>query len=215
MHDDLEKSLLRAESLRERVERGMKALPGQHLHQMILGPRKSGKSTQAYEYIEALKDKGFIADTQPVLVNCGQRPGAQTILDAIAKLAPGKAVLVDDPDRLHGMPQWALIEQLIVQAVSSGNPVIITAEKPGMEVALSHSPTLRHHITSRIELTHSFSFQEINNYYGRQAQFNGMSNSAIKRLVLKQSWDGVGAANVETSQPVVPLKPARFDKPKG
>jgi len=214
MDERLEKSILRAESLRDRVKRGMKALPSQHLQQMILGPRRAGKSTQAYEYIEALLEKGFIDDKQPVLLHCGQRPNPQTIEDAIAKLAPGKAVLIDDPDRLHGMPQWPLVEKLVVQAVTAGNVVIITADKDRMEAALSHSPTLRHHIASRIELTHSFTNQEINDYYFAQSQHQGLTTAEIKRKTLKQTWEGVDAANVSTGAPVVPLKPPQFPKRK-
>lgn len=133
------------------------------LHCAIGGPARSGKTTQAKEYVDALAERGVIVGVFK-LVSCAQQDGFLDF-ETVFRTTQRGAVIIDEVEKAN--PNSALIARA-KQAMASGECLVIfTGTAEGIEKLVKNDPALdgRLHV---VMTERSFTPEECNAYEVRE-----------------------------------------------
>lgn len=142
-----------------------RATPGDFsgLHQMLLGPSPSGKTTQVREYIEALREKNVLTKTSMFASAAHWRDSDwQSVADAFEH-AKGSILVLDELEKADARIQQ-MVAHKMVKAMSDNDTLIVVTGAVSLENLKDLDAGLASRMNPPIILTHKFTTDEIEQY---------------------------------------------------
>jgi hypothetical protein len=180
--------------------------------QIIVGPPRSGKTTEAKAYAAALKRAKLVADTPTVVIEA--HPYSPTQIAELFKSAEGGVVIIDEIFRQPEESQRRL-EDYMLMALDEGKCVVIlTGDKEPMDKYLKAArPELVARMPEPVETERSFSQQETQAYHLRldeeRRAREEVERQAAELARSKEEWRQM-AEDVTLKKPASRMKPVTF-----
>lgn len=191
-----------------RKERGES--PGK-LHQAIVGPLTSGKTTAAHDYALAIAEVGLVSKEGFVTIHYFEQLDRDQI-EARFESAKGGVIIIDDITRHveNASDPHPLTGFLWRALASTDTTVILTGYKDKMaEFAASAPPERQALLPKPVEMTKSFSFEE------RQAFANpneARRKARLEKRKVAEEWKNASDITLKTGKSIVLPKKAAFGK---
>lgn len=185
------------------------------LHQMILGPAPSGKTTQAHEYAEALAAKGLGGKLSLIDTSSIQYVGSA---GKIFKEAKGGTIIIDELEKTIPTLRNEILAH-IVRAISDNDTLVIITGAISLENDIAMDPGLQRRMVNKpVLMERQFTREEMNTFNAeRRAARAARDEEEQRRLQRAQRLAEWKSAKTEDLRPVKPItapKTARFRKPE-
>lgn len=180
------------------------------LHQMILGPSPSGKTTQAREYLAALAQKGF--NTKPATFAIARHwrdENWQTVADTFER-AKGRILIVEELEKADAGIQKMVAAKLAKMMADNDTLVMVTGA-PELSALFDSHTSLQKHMNPPVTLSRRFTAEE-------QAEYNAVMQLPAEERKTRQrkaEWREARDADLRPVKPITAPKTASFRKPEG
>lgn len=189
------------------------------LHQIIIGPRGTGKTTAALNYAESLATEKLVRPGIVVALDCSA-PASPAGFEAALAQAQGGVLILDQAQHLsrdfNGFDPIALLKGAMEDRAFV---TVLVGETAGLEALLRDEPGLKRRINAPLHLTHRFSDHEIAAYHADLAE-------AARRAALTEAeraaedeknrsaaqWKEKREVEVAAPAAVRPMRPVRFTR---
>lgn len=184
---------------------------GRKLHQMIVGPLTSGKTTQAQDYAMALAESGLVEKEGFITIHYFEQLDRDQI-EARFESAKGGVIIIDDITRhVENAADLHPLTSFLWRALASDDTtVILTGYKDKMEeFAESAPPDKRALLPDPVEMEKSFSFEE------RQAFTNpneARRKARQEKRKVAGEWENASDITLKTGKGIAVPKKATFGK---
>ena len=193
------------------------ATPGslRGLHQMILGPAPSGKTTQARAYADALAVKGFGGKVSEFDISMLRFVGDTA---KIFESAKGGTLVVDELEKADSSQRREILSH-IVQAISDGGTLIIVTGAVSLENDMEMEPGLSRRMNKPVILDRQLTRAEMKAF--NDARGEEREAAERERKVQEQraqrvaEWKAAKNEDLQPKKSYVAPKTARFRKPQG
>lgn len=181
------------------------------LHQTIVGPLTSGKTTLAQDYAMALSELGLVKKEGFITIHYFEQLDRDQ-LEARFEGAKGGVIIIDDITRHveNASDLHPLTSYLWRALASEDTTVILTGYKDKMEeFAASAPPEKRELLPEPVELEKSFSFEE------RQAFTNpneARRKARQEKRKVAEEWENASDITLKTGKGIPLPKKATFGK---
>lgn len=183
----------------------------QGLHQMILGPSPSGKTTQANAYAEALMTKGVTGSLRMLDINQIKFVGN---LGQVFNEAKGGVLLIDELEKTEATQRREILSH-VVRAVSDGDTLIIITGAVSLENDLAMEPALQRRMGPPVILDKKFTRAEMEAFKAahnaRRDAEHEMQEVRAQRMA---EWKTATAEDLRPRKAYTAPKTARFRKPE-
>lgn len=187
------------------------AAPGDFtgLHQMILGPSPSGKTTQAREYLAALAQKGFdIKGATFAIARHWRDENWQTVADTFER-AKGRILIVEELEKADASIQKMAAAKLAKMMADNDTLVMVTGAAGLAD--LYGATALRERMNAPVTLPRRFTPEE-------QAAYNAFMQLPPEERAQRQrkaEWKEARDADLRPVKIIAAPATARFRKPEG
>ena len=187
------------------------------LWQVIAGPSRSGKSTRALEYADALDLVGitrgmprFMSGASTSGTNCAQM---------FRDIKQG-TLIIDEPEKFSDRDRADVYRHLVEAYDKQSCVVVITGDKPAIESFIADMPPeLKSRWTPEVrETTHVFTAEECAEFDAERKAARETSikhaEQQLKRAAEMKKWRDLPEVDVSVPQTVKAMKPVRFTPAK-
>lgn len=184
------------------------------LHQIILGPAMSGKTTQAHGYVTALANKGGIGKMLRRDASDIKFVGDVT---RIFKDAKGGALVFDELERVDATTRREILAHM-VRAISENDTLIIVTGAISLENDMEMEAGLKRRMNTPIMLDRSFTQDEMRAHNAAEAAQRDARDDAARREQARAQrvaeWKAAKNEDLRPHKSHAAPKTARFRKPQ-
>lgn len=181
------------------------------MHQMILGPSPSGKSTQARAYAKALAEKGVVGPLREIDISVLRF--VHSIGDEFSA-AKGGVLLIDELEK-SGADQRREVLAHVVRAISEGDTLVIITGAVSLEKDRDMDAGLQQRMNKPIILDRQFTVPQMDAYNatGRDLFAEEKTAQAMRAQRIAE-WKEAKTEDLRPLKPIIAPKTARFRKPQ-
>ena len=184
------------------------------LHQMILGPSRSGKTTQAHAYVGALAAKGFERKLVEFNTSDLKFVGDTGKIFAAAK---GGAIIIDELEHADSTQRREVLQH-IVRAISDGDTLVVLTGAISLENDMEMDPGLSRRMSKPVMLDRQLTRPEMEAFdNARRAEHEAAERERQVRELRAQrvaEWKTAKNEDLQPRQPHSAPGTARFRKPQ-
>lgn len=184
------------------------------LHQVILGPERSGKTTQAQDYVTALAKKGRVSKMLQ------RDPRDLRLVGAAAQMfsdAKGGALILDALEQADPALRREILAHA-VRAISDNDTLIIITGAISLENDIDMDPGLKRRMNTPIMLDRSFTQAEMLAHDAAKVAERTARDEAHRRETMRAQrlaeWKTAKNEDLQPHKSHVAPKTARFRKPQ-
>lgn len=185
------------------------------LHQMILGPAPSGKTTQARAYAEALAAKGIGGKVSELDISMLKYVGDAARIFATAK---GGTLVIDELEKTDSSQRREILSHA-VRAISDGDTLVIITGALSLENDMEMEPGLSRRMNKPVILDRQLTRLEMNAFNdARRTAREAADRERIaqeKRAQRVAEWKAAKNEDLLPGKSYAAPKTARFRKPEG
>ncbi|MEZ0223708.1 MAG: AAA family ATPase [Alphaproteobacteria bacterium] len=176
------------------------------LSQIIAGPSRSGKTTEAHAYAAALAKAGLVDAKQPILVYAGSGHRPEDWIGLFNAAEKG-VIIIDEIYRNAEETRRGVLRDLMLQTLDAPKCVLIlTGDKQQMDAwHEQQAPELRARMPRMITTDKSFSEQEIRLYHENLAELLRLQQEKEERMRCSALWHAL-SEDVTLKRSVTPMK---------
>lgn len=183
---------------------GQKNLRG--LAQIIIGPARSGKTTEARDYATALVEAGLADDKPPVEIDGGIMRSHEEFVAMFTSAEKG-VIIIDDIDKQPAGTGAAVLSDLMIQSFDTPRHILIlTGNEEGMKAFIAQCrPELRARMPKIVQTDKTFTPEEVDIHHQKIAEARRLraQKEELQRCI--REWHEL-AGDVTLKKAVSPMK---------